>query len=408
MCDFSWLGQYPNLLESPPDLQDLNAMYKAAKKRFDEDADFKKRSQLNVVRLQAGDADCRAIWQLLCNISRREFQKVYDRLQVQLEECGESYYNEMIPAVIEELEKKGLVTHQEGATCVFVPGFEYPLILRKSDGGYGYDSTDMAALNYRLNVLKRDWVIILTDAGQSSHFQMIFETGRNAGWVSKGQRLDHVGFGVICGEDGKRFKTRSGESVRLVDLLDAAKDRMAEQLQERLAEGKTPLTPEEIPDAAQKIGYGAVKYFDLRQNPVTNYVFSYDRMLDTRGDTAVYLLFAHARLASIIRKAEEEKGINMDELRANSEIILKHAAERALAFELLQFGDVVHAVLKYLMPNKVCEYLRDLAAKFTEFVTQCKVLDSPEQNSRLLLCDATGVVMRQLFHFLGISPLHKI
>lgn len=205
--------------------------------------------------------------------------------------------------------------------------FDIPLILQKSDGGYGYDSTDMAAISYRIRDLKRDWVIVITDAGQANHFHMIYDTARAAKWVSS-QRLDHIGFGVVCGEDGKRFKTRSSETVRLIDLLIAAKDRMRQALDVRNEEGKTALSGEEMDHAAGVIGYGAVKYFDLKQHPSTNYIFSYDRMLDTKGDTAVYLLFAYARLVSILRKAREEKNIDIKKISqdANEIINVDHPA----------------------------------------------------------------------------------
>jgi arginyl-tRNA synthetase len=329
------LEAFPNILQESPNISDLTAIYKSSKKRFDEDTDFKERSRLNVVKLQSHDPICYKIWQLLCEVSRQEFAKVYSLLDVTLDEYGESYYNPMIPSVIENLRNKGLVEEDEGMLVIKLPHFTIPLIVRKSDGGYGYDSTDMAALHYRLFELKRDWIIIITDAGQAPHFHMIFDAGKEAGWfkevaetrsvqslasLKEGRnntagnevseekkglvvpRVDHIGFGVVCGDDGKRFKTRSSETVRLIDLLNAARDRMKESLLQRASEGKAGIATNELDDAAAKIGYGAVKYFDLKQHPSTDYIFNYDRMLDTKGDTAVYLMFAYARLASILRK----------------------------------------------------------------------------------------------------------
>jgi arginyl-tRNA synthetase len=334
------LEAYPNILQESPNISDLTAIYKSSKKRFDEDTDFKERSRLNVVKLQSHDPVCFKIWQLLCEVSRQEFAKVYSLLDVTLDEYGESFYNPMIPSVIDNLRSKGLVEEDEGMLVVKLPHFTIPLIVRKSDGGYGYDSTDMAALHYRLFELKRDWIIIIKDAGQAPHFHMIFDAGKEAGWfkevagtrqvqslssLKEGRnntgndsvmamtaseekkclvepRVDHIGFGVVCGDDGKRFKTRSSETVRLIDLLNAARDRMKESLLQRASEGKAGIASNELDDAASKIGYGAVKYFDLKQHPSTDYIFNYDRMLDTKGDTAVYLMFAYARLASILRK----------------------------------------------------------------------------------------------------------
>ena len=402
---------YPDIAKTPPSITDLTKIYKAAKERFDKDEDFKTLSRNNVVKLQRGDEDCRAIWNLLCDISRREFQCVYDALDVKLTEVGESFYNDMIPYALDELTSCGL-TESEGTLLLSrLPHFDIPLILRKSDGGYGYDSTDVAAINYRLKKLRCDWLIYITDAGQMGHFHKVFDVAKSAGWATAGQRLDFVGFGVVCGEDGKRFKTRSGTTVRLIDLLNAAKDRMALSLNQRREDGKTTLMERDIEQAASTIGYGAVKYFDLKQNPTTNYIFNYDRMLDTKGDTAVYLLFAYARVASILRKGSEEKGFDphassLQELE--SMISVNDPAERALAFELLQLGEVLRSTLNDLAPNKLCEYLKDVSVRLTDFVTKCHVLNSNETTSRLILCESTRLVMWKLFDLLGITALDRI
>lgn len=256
---------------------------------------------------------------------------------------------------------------------------------------------------------RRDWIIIITDSGQSPHFQMIYDTARAANWATS-QRLDHIGFGVVQGEDGKRFKTRSSETVRLMDLLNAAKIEMIKSLNSRKEEGKTNLTDEEIDRAAEIVGYSAVKYFDLKQHPSSNYVFSYERMLDTRGDTAVYLLFAYARLASILRKAHDERNIDVSSLSLNANEILNiaHPSERALAFELLMMNDVLKSVLSDLLTNKLCDYLKEVSVKFTDFVTKCHVLNAEEIHSRLLLCEATRRVLVKSFELLGIKTLERI
>ncbi|KAK7237525.1 arginyl tRNA synthetase [Aureococcus anophagefferens] len=402
---------YPDFLQNPPNITDLTTFYKNAKKRFDEDEQFKEVSRKTVVALQAGDARCRAIWSVLCDISRKEFDKVYARLDVKVEEFGESYYNAMIPGAIGLLEDAGLVNAESGAACVFLPGHSFPLIIRKSDGGYGYDSTDMAAIHHRLRTLGVEWVVYVTDLGQAEHFHMCFEAARAAKWddASAHVRLHHVGFGVVQGEDGKRFKTRSGETVRLVDLLDASVERMEKSLSDRVAEGKCALPPSEVKRAAAAIGYGAVKYFDLHQHPSTNYKFSYDKMLSTSGNTAVYLLFAHARLASIVAKARETRKVDAKAAAAGAALVLtQHGKERALAFELTQFAEVVLSVADDFLPVRICDYLYKIATKFTEFVTECKVLDDPRMAERLVLCEATGVVMRKCFDLLGITYLMQI
>ncbi|KAH8072651.1 hypothetical protein JL721_3294 [Aureococcus anophagefferens] len=378
---------YPDFLQNPPNITDLTTFYKNAKKRFDEDEQFKEVSRKTVVALQAGDARCRAIWSVLCDISRKEFDKVYARLDVKVEEFGESYYNAMIPGAIGLLEDAGLVNAESGAACVFLPGHSFPLIIRKSDGGYGYDSTDMAAIHHRLRTLGVEWVVYVTDLGQAEHFHMCFEAARAAKWddASAHVRLHHVGFGVVQGEDGKRFKTRSGETVRLVDLLDASVERMEKSLSDRVAEGKCALPPSEVKRAAAAIGYGAVKYFDLHQHPSTNYKFSYDKMLSTSGNTAVYLLFAHARLASIVAKARETRKVDAKAAAAGAALVLtQHGKERALAFELTQFAEVVLSVADDFLPVRICDYLYKIATKFTEFVTECKVLDDPRMAERLI------------------------
>ena len=380
--------------------------------RFDEDPEFKKTSQLNVVKLQSGDQECRAIWQVLCDISRLEFEKVYKRLDITLEECGESFYNSKIPPVIEEFENAGLVSVEEGgAKCVFVPKFKIPLMLQKSDGGFGYDSTDMAALKYRLQELGASRAVYITDFSQGDHFKMCYAAGETIGWVDPTKhKLEHIGFGTVMGEDGKRFKTRSGDTVRLVDLLDEAVHRMETSLKERIAENRASITLDQVPEVAAALGYGAVKYFDLRRNPTTNYKFSYDQMLDTKGNTAIYLLYAHARLESICSKAKNDFNVNVDQLMAKKDVqvVLDHASERSLALQLQMFSDMIEEVLKDLYPYRVCDYLYAVSNAASDFVTQCKVLGSPEMESRLLLCRATAIVMRQCFDLLGIRHVMRI
>jgi len=427
--------QYPDILTNPPNISDLTAIYKESKKRFDLEPEFKERSRQNVVQLQSGNPECRKIWLLLCEISRKEFKIIYDALDVHVEEFGESYYNPMIPPALEEIEKAGLMKLDQGMKCMHLPHFEIPLILRKSDGGYGYDSTDMAAIKHRCQTLKQDWVIYITDAGQANHFYMVFDGARKMGWVptAGGEappatnanncgnnltqlpnnktniRLDHIGFGVVCGDDGKRFKTRSSDTVKLIDLLNESSVQMLASLKARKEEGKCPIDDADMEAASKKIGFGAVKYFDLKQNPVSSYVFSYERMLDTKGDTAVYLLFAYARVASILRKARDDKGINIKTTTLDpAKITFAHAAERALALEIIGFSDTIQTTLLDLMPNRLCDFLKVISTKFTDFVTNCNVLNSEEIVSRLALCEATKRAMDQIFALLGIQALERL
>ena len=406
--------EYPNFHGDIPNITDLTAFYKNAKARFDESPEFKKISQLNVVKLQAGDEECRKIWQVLCDVSRKEFEKVYNRLDIPVEECGESFYNDKISPVIDEFIARDMCSVEDGgAKCVFVPKYKIPLMLQKSDGGYGYDSTDMAAIKYRLDELNAKQIVYITDFTQGDHFQMVFAAAKKIGWVDDdSHRLDHIGFGTVQGEDGKRFKTRSGDTVRLVDLLDEAVSRMETSLKERATdkEGKETRTAEELHSTASAMGYGAVKYFDLRRNPTSNYIFSYDRMLDTKGNTAIYLLYAHARLESIVTKGKAEHGVDVDALikDGKSKIVLAHKSERNLGLHLQFFADSIEETLKDLFPYHICDFVYALSIAASEFVTQCKVLGSPEMESRLLLCRATAITMRQCFDLLGIRHVMRI
>ncbi|RLN50195.1 hypothetical protein BBJ29_000499 [Phytophthora kernoviae] len=401
---------YPTWETEMPNVTDLTKLYKAAKERFDADAEFHERSKAQVVLLQSGDEKSRKVWTTLCDISRREFQKVYNRLGVSLKEMGESFYNPIIPGVLDQLRAKGLMEESNGAEVVFTKVYKQPFLLIKSDGSYLYATTDIAALWYRLHELNADRVIYYTDYTQKDHFNLLFEVGRMSGiYDPTKQRADHVGFGTVNDESGKRFKTRSGEVVRLVELLDEAKARMKTQLVERIEAGQTSLPMDQVDAAAEKLGYGAVKYFDLRQSPTSNYIFSFDRMLSTNGDTAVYLMFAYARLSSIIRKS----GVDMAALVAQQQKegnVLKpeHPTEVALAIELLQLQDVIAFINKDLNSNRLCSYLYTISEKVQTFATACRVLGSEEQSSRLLLCDATVKVMKTCFSLLGIDPLDQI
>ncbi|XP_031109940.1 arginine--tRNA ligase, chloroplastic/mitochondrial-like isoform X2 [Ipomoea triloba] len=399
--------KFPNWeAASPQAIGDLEAFYKASKQRFDSDPDFKERAQKAVVSLQGGEEKYRKAWSQICEISRKEFEKVYHRLGVHLEERGESFYNPFIPKTIELLNEKGLVEESEGARVIFIEGKKIPLIVVKRDGGYNYASTDLTAIWYRLNEEKAEWMIYVTDVGQREHFEMVFAAAKLAGWFPSDEnaypKASHVGFGLVLGEDGKRFRTRSTEVVKLIDLLDEAKSRCKTALIER---GKAAeWTEEELEQTAEAVGYGAVKYADLKNNRLTNYTFNFDQMLSDKGNTAVYLLYAHARICSIIRKS----GKDIEELKKTGTLDLAHQDERTLGLHLLQFPEVVEEACTNLLPNLLCEYLYNLSEDFTGFYTNCQVVGSAQETSRLLLCEATAVVMRKCFHLLGITPVYKI
>eukprot|EP00949_MAST-11_sp_MAST-11-sp1_P000909 g909.t1 len=403
---------YPDFVENPPSISDLNKFYKESKVRFDKDEDFNHRSHEEVVKLQGGDASALAGWKAFCEVSRAMFEQVYRRLDVTTVECGESFYNDRIPGTIVELDGMGHVEEAEnGAKIAWVkPVLNYPLILQKGDGGYGYDSTDAAAIRYRTQELNARWLIYVTDMGQQGHFEGIFELARKAGWLGEAGnsvRVDHVGFGVVQGKDKKRFKTRSGETVRLVDLLDEAKDRVSKLLKERCAGGETHILDSEVEEVSSAIGYGAVKYADLRANRQKDYVFDYDAMLNLNGDTAVYLLYAHARFASIIKKSGKDP---RQLLLSNPSLSASYGTpqENALQAKLLSFNDVLLEIMGDLMPHHLCGYLYDLSSCISQFNSHCRVLGSAEEDARLVLCAATAVVMRTSLNLLGIQPLMRL
>jgi len=406
-------------------MSELTGFYKAAKKRFDEDAEFKHKSHLEVVALQAGDPTNLALWNRMVNVSSNMFNIVYKLLGIdsRLKLFGESQYNAMLPSVVQELQDKKLTEVSDGAIIIRVPGFEVPLMVRKSDGGFGYDSTDLASLKYRIQELKGTWLIYVVDGGQGLHFDLVFHGGQMAGWYKPDEiRVEHSGFGIVQGEDKKKFKTRSGETVRLIDVLDEARNRALAIIEERCSAGQCPLsTPEEKMHAAEVLGYGGMKYFDLRQNRLFDYVFSYDRMLSPDGDTAVYIQYSHARLISILRKARESNIPNIEDIlkgkiQNQSDLVslytFTHASELILAADLLRFQDTMNDVQQGLYPHRLCEYLYKLAVRFNDFHRDCYVLkdDVPKniRDSRLRLLSATAITMQTSLRLIGIEPLERL
>lgn len=397
------------------DVADLMELYRTAKARFDKEEDFKTRSREAVTRLQGGDPASLKAWGRICAASRREFNKLYERLGIQIIERGESFYNPFLRDVVDEMVAAGAAEESDGAICFFPEPGATPLIIQKSDGGFGYGTTDMAAIKHRLYSEKAEWVIYVTDVGQSEHFDKVFAAARRMGWLPEADgptstpRVSHVPFGLVLGEDGKKFKTRSGDVVRLVELLDEAKQRCEDQIRERRAEAGEEIDPAEVDQAACAMGYGAVKYADLKNSRFTSYKFSFDEMLNLRGNTAVYLLYAHARIAGIVRKADEA-GVSAAVLIASgaTELKVEHPKERELLLALCKFPEALEDLLAELMPNRLTDYVYDLCDKFSSFYNDCKVLGSEQEASRLLLCEATAIVIRQCFTLLGITPLYRI
>ena len=401
--------RHPDVLQGKQSttLDSLMTWYREAKVRFDQEPEFKKRSQLQVVALQGGDADALKAWKLICEISRKGFQEIYDLLDVKIQERGESFYNPFLAEVIQDLEKKNLITISDGAKCVFMDGFcgkegeKLTMIIQKSDGGFNYDTTDMAALKHRVKTEKAKRIIIVTDAGQALHFQMLFNAAQLVGYYDpKEVRLDHVMFGVVLGPDGKKFKTRSGETEKLIDLLTTAIVKAKEIFKERMPEA----TEAEIDHMAKVLGIDAVKYADLSCHRVKDYVFSYDRMLKFEGNTAAFLLYAYVRVQGIKRKIGKE----IESLLGKTKIVLEHPTEKALSLHLRQFGESLAHVEKELLPNRLTDYLYELAEKFHGFFRDCRVEGDEHEESRLLLCELTGRVLQQGLSLLGLKTLEKM
>ena len=405
---------YPAALTTANALEigDLVSFYKQAKKRFDEDEAFKEASRQEVVKLQSGAEDSRNAWQLLCEQSRREFQVIYDWLDVKLTERGESFYNPLLPGIVENLSQSGLLEENDGAMCVFVEGFTnkagepLPLIIQKSDGGYNYATTDLAALCYRIQKDQAERIIYVTDAGQANHFTQVFQVARRAGWLTDDVEVVHLPFGLVLGEDGKKFSTRSGETVRLRDLLDEAIARSRADLEARLQEEGRDETEDFQANVAKVVGISAVKYADLSQNRTSNYIFSFDKMLALQGNTAPYMLYAYVRIRGISRKGD----IDFEQLGADAKILLQEETELVLAKHLLQLSEVLNAVEQDLLPNRLCQYLFELSQKFNQFYDQCPVLkaEEPSRTSRLVLCDVTARTLKQGLSLLGISVLERM
>ena len=382
-----------------------NAFYQAARAKFDSDEAFATRSRARVVKLQGGDEETLDLWTTLVGYSREYFNRIYSLLDVTLTDddlAGESTYNDVLAEVCDELESKGLATISDGALCVFPEGFTgregepLPLIIRKSDGGYGYATTDLAAVRNRAVNLGVNRALYVVGTPQAMHFDMVFTVARAAGWLPETFSPEHVKIGNVLGSDGKILRTRSGAPLRLAELLEEAVTRA----KATLSESSVDFEPAEADEVARIVGIGAVKYADLSVAHDTSYTFDLDRMLAPIGNTAPYLQYAGARIRSIGRKAEAE-GVDASQV-ANAAISLGESAERELALSILGFADVVAEVAAGSTPHRLCTYLFDLAQAFTSFYEQCPVLiaETPElRDSRLRL---SAIVLEVLQAGLGV------
>ena len=418
---FGMLIHYLNVnkKENTVEIGDLVQFYKAAKKKFDEDLQFQECARNEVVKLQAGDPQSIQAWKTICDVSRVEFQKIYNILNVKVEERGESFYNPFLPSVVSYLEKEGFAVQSDGATCIFVDGYKnpdgtpQPMIIKKSDGGFLYATTDLAAARHRSRDEKADRVLYVTDVGQSQHFQMVFDAARKSKLVSDTTELVHVPFGLVQGEDGKKFKTRAGDTIKLIDLLDEAVRICSEEMLARA--GKADLSVEDE-RAARVVGVGAVKYADLSMNRESNYRFSYKKMLALNGNTAPYMLYAYVRIQGIRRKAAAElltKGIDLGETKniRSEDIIVAMKEEKLLAKQIIKLDEVLLDVERTLYPNKMCDYLFELSQKFNQFYENCPVINAENietQRSRAALCALTADTLKLGLDLLGIDTIEKL
>lgn len=409
---------------------DLVEFYRKAKARFDEDPDFKEAALAEVVQLQNGNPDTLRAWKLICDVSRIEFQKIYDRLDIKLEERGESFYNPFLKDVVESLEEKGLAVKNQGAMVIFLEGDQFkgrdggplPVIIRKSDGGFLYATTDLAAIRYRSGVDKADRIVYVTDSGQGLHFQQIFAVARKGEVLPEHVTLEHVPFGLVQGADGKKFKTRSGAAPKLSELLDEAKDRVRAELEKRAAEEATKAaeagqdppeqrSEEQLEYMSEVIGIAAVKYADLKNNRTSNYKFSFDKMVKLEGDTAPYIMYAFARVQGIYRTASAATGQDGNADLGSVQFGFEKAEERALAKILLRLPEVLSELERDLLPHVLCEYVKNVTSRFNQFYEQCPVVhaESPElQKSRLALCQISADTLQLCLGLLGIPTLKQI
>jgi arginyl-tRNA synthetase len=385
---------------------DLDGFYKDANAKFEASEEFQDRARRRVVLLQGGDAETRELWSHLVEMSTAYFNSVYERLGVLLTDddlAGESRYQPMMPMVVERLEQAGLLEESEGAKVVFPAGFtnregeRLPLIIQARSGGFNYATSDLAGVIDRVERLGADLLLYVVDAGQAQHFQMVFAVARMAGWLAPPNEAVHVAFGVVLGEDRKRLRSRSGDTAKLMELLDEAVERGTAVVGEK----NPDLSDAARADVARMIGIGALKYADLSNDRIKDYVFEWDRMLSFDGNTAPYLQYAHARICSIFRRDGVDRGA-----ARGAPIELGAPQERALGLRLLAYPSALDDTLATYSPHKLCTYLFDLAQDFTAFYEHCPVLraDEPVRSSRLALCDLTA---RTLAHGLGLLGIES-
>jgi arginyl-tRNA synthetase len=403
----------PEVIKNPDqfEVKDLESFYKKAKACFD-DEEFADASRKKVVLLQSGDETAVKVWRAFLQESLRHCHDLYKVLGVELEDQGESFYNDQLPLVVKELQEVGIAQKDQGAVCIFLDGFEnrdgnpLPMIIQKSDGGFNYDTTDLAALKYRVQEWQAKKLIYITDIRQAQHFSMLFAASRKAGYADNSTDLEHIGYGMVLGKDRKPFKTRDGNTVRLKDLVSEAVERSRAVVTQ--SESKN-FSPEQQEEVANAVGLAAIKYADLSHNLSSDYVFDWDKMLAMDGNTGPYMLYAYARVRSIGRKAK----VDLDTYTIDK-LYLSHPTEITLAKMLAKYGDEILAVFKELKPNMLTEYLYVLSKAFSSFYdkkTGVPVLTAQtddERSSRLYLCALTAKALKLGLNLLSIEVVEEM
>ncbi|CAL6111930.1 Arginyl-tRNA_synthetase [Hexamita inflata] len=385
-------------------ITDLVAFYKEAKVRFDEDKEFCERAHQEVVKLQSGSELELGLWKRLCEVSRKEFQRIYQQLDIKLEEVGESFYNPLLQKTVDELTKLGMVQLSNGAQIIDLQE-AFPLMVKKTDGGFTYDTTDMAAIKYRAQDLKCNRIIYVTDLGQLPHFQLIFKAAQKAGWIDNCV-VEHCGFGVVVGEDGKKLKTRSGETVKLQDLIDESFKQAEEQIKQTK---ENEYSAEEIAEISKAVGISAIKYADLCSRRTGDYRFSFEKMLSFKGNTASYMLYSFARISSIVRKIGIDRhDIYNKEKMQNLEITADQ--ERNLLVVLLKLDQVVKLMVEDLMPHNLCEWMYSVSTAYTDFYEKCRVInqDGSYNWTRVVLSEMTRQALKFCFYVLGLKEVERM
>ncbi len=406
----AYLEKMQNEHANDMDLSDLESFYRAAKKYYDEDANFAEKARHYVVKLQGGDEYCRTMWRKLVDITMQQNLATYQRLNVTLsleDTMGESIYNDMLPIIVADLKQQGLAVESEGAIVVYLDEYKNKegepmgVIIQKRDGGYLYATTDIACVKYRYETLHAERILYYTDSRQHQHLEQVWAIAHKAKYIPDSLKLEHHMFGMMLGKDGKPFKTRSGDTVKLNDLLDEATERAS-----ALIRSKNPdLSSQELADVVDAVAIGSVKYADLSKNRTTDYVFDWDNMLSFEGNTAPYLQYAYTRVLSVFKKA----GLSDHDLQGT--ICLEQDKERALAIRLAQFDEVITTVANEGTPHVLCSYLYDIATLFSSFYEHCPILNADNEtvkNSRLKLASLTAKTLKTGLDMLGIKTVEKM